>query len=336
MAAQSGKIPATLIPGDGIGPEITDAVVAILDALGAPFDWDSQQGGMAAIAGRRRSAAARAARQHPAHPARAQGPAGHAGRRRLPLGERAPARGVPALRQPAPGAHAHSRRPLRQHRPRAGAREPRRPLRRLRALHPDRRRPARGRRSPRASTRAPARGASRSSRSTTRSKHGRKKVTHRAQGEHPEGADRHLPRDRAARWRRSTTAESQVDDRIVDACAMQLVLNPWQFDVIVTTNLFGDILSDEIAGLVGGLGMAPGAQHRRGRGDLRGGARLRARHRRQGHRQPDRAAARRGDDARARREGRSRRARLRAAIDGRCARTTCAPATSAARPPPGN
>jgi len=48
------------------------------------------------------------------------------------------------------------------------------------------------------------------------------------------------------------------DDRIVDACAMQLVLDPWQFDVIVTTNLFGDILSDEIAGLVGGLGMAPG------------------------------------------------------------------------------
>jgi isocitrate dehydrogenase (NAD+) len=50
-----------------------------------------------------------------------------------------------------------------------------------------------------------------------------------------------------------------VDDRIVDACAMQLVLNPWQFDVIVTTNLFGDILSDEMAGLVGGLGLAPGA-----------------------------------------------------------------------------
>jgi isocitrate dehydrogenase (NAD+) len=51
----------------------------------------------------------------------------------------------------------------------------------------------------------------------------------------------------------------QVEDRIVDACAMQLVLNPWQFDVIVTTNLFGDILSDEMAGLVGGLGMAPAA-----------------------------------------------------------------------------
>jgi len=51
----------------------------------------------------------------------------------------------------------------------------------------------------------------------------------------------------------------KTEDRIVDACAMQLVLNPWQFDVLLTTNLFGDILSDEIAGLVGGLGMAPGA-----------------------------------------------------------------------------
>jgi isocitrate dehydrogenase (NAD+) len=51
----------------------------------------------------------------------------------------------------------------------------------------------------------------------------------------------------------------QMEERIVDACAMQLVMNPWQFDVILTTNLFGDILSDEIAGLVGGLGMAPAA-----------------------------------------------------------------------------
>ena len=46
---------------------------------------------------------------------------------------------------------------------------------------------------------------------------------------------------------------------IIDACAMRLVLNPWQFDVLVTTNLFGDILSDLVAGLVGGLGMTPGA-----------------------------------------------------------------------------
>ena len=49
------------------------------------------------------------------------------------------------------------------------------------------------------------------------------------------------------------------DERIVDACAMRLVMNPEDFDVIVTTNLFGDILSDLCAGLVGGLGVAPGA-----------------------------------------------------------------------------
>lgn len=51
----------------------------------------------------------------------------------------------------------------------------------------------------------------------------------------------------------------EFEEIIVDACAMKLVMNPWHFDVLVTTNLFGDILSDEIAGLVGGLGMAPGA-----------------------------------------------------------------------------
>ena len=49
------------------------------------------------------------------------------------------------------------------------------------------------------------------------------------------------------------------DDVIVDAMAMNLVIRPEKYDVIVTTNLFGDILSDEISGLIGGLGMAPGA-----------------------------------------------------------------------------
>ena len=49
------------------------------------------------------------------------------------------------------------------------------------------------------------------------------------------------------------------NEMIVDNCCMQLVMNPWQFDVIVTTNLFGDIISDLCAGLVGGLGLAPGA-----------------------------------------------------------------------------
>ncbi len=49
------------------------------------------------------------------------------------------------------------------------------------------------------------------------------------------------------------------NELIVDNCCMQLVMKPEQFDVIVTTNLFGDIISDLCAGLVGGLGLAPGA-----------------------------------------------------------------------------
>lgn len=49
-----------------------------------------------------------------------------------------------------------------------------------------------------------------------------------------------------------------VDEVIVDTFAMRLLRDPQTFDVVVTTNMFGDILSDEAAGLVGGLGMAPG------------------------------------------------------------------------------
>ncbi len=48
-------------------------------------------------------------------------------------------------------------------------------------------------------------------------------------------------------------------DRIIDACAMDLVMDPLQYEVIVTTNLFGDILSDLASGLVGGLGLTAGA-----------------------------------------------------------------------------
>ncbi|MEQ1876177.1 MAG: isocitrate/isopropylmalate family dehydrogenase [Bdellovibrionia bacterium] len=51
----------------------------------------------------------------------------------------------------------------------------------------------------------------------------------------------------------------QARDVIVDNCCMQLVINPTQFDIIVTENLYGDILSDLCAGLVGGLGVVPGA-----------------------------------------------------------------------------
>lgn len=53
--------------------------------------------------------------------------------------------------------------------------------------------------------------------------------------------------------------ELKADDIIVDNCCMQLVTRPEQFDVLVTENLYGDIVSDLCAGLVGGLGLAPGA-----------------------------------------------------------------------------
>jgi isocitrate dehydrogenase (NAD+) len=53
--------------------------------------------------------------------------------------------------------------------------------------------------------------------------------------------------------------EIEFEDKIVDACSMQLVTKPEMFDVIVTTNLFGDILSDLAAGLIGGLGLTAGA-----------------------------------------------------------------------------
>ncbi len=60
-------------------------------------------------------------------------------------------------------------------------------------------------------------------------------------------------KETARRW------DVPFDDMLVDAAAYNLVINPKRFDVIVTTNLFGDILSDEAAGVVGGLGLCPSA-----------------------------------------------------------------------------
>lgn len=89
-------------------------------------------------------------------------------------------------------------------------------------------------------------------------KHGRKKLTlvHKAnilkfsQG---------LFLDSGRTVARDYVGKVEFEERIVDAMAMNLVLNPEKFDMIVTTNLFGDILSDQISGLVGGLGLTPGA-----------------------------------------------------------------------------
>jgi isocitrate dehydrogenase (NAD+) len=88
-------------------------------------------------------------------------------------------------------------------------------------------------------------------------KHGRKKVTlvHKANIlKMSNGLFLECGREMAKRY-----PDIQFEDMIVDATAMKLVIAPERFDVIVTMNLFGDILSDLTAGLVGGLGVAPAA-----------------------------------------------------------------------------
>ncbi|HTO49849.1 MAG TPA: isocitrate/isopropylmalate dehydrogenase family protein [Burkholderiales bacterium] len=257
MAAQSGKIPATLIPGDGIGTEITAAVVEILDAVGAPFDWDTQQGGMAAIQ----------ASGDPLPPALLDSV------RRTKLALKGPLatpvgggfRSVNVRLREAFQLYANLR-PARTVIP--GGRYDNIDLvlvrENLEGLYvafehyiPIDGDPHAVAISSGVNTRAGSRRIAEFAFDYA-ARHGRNKVTivHKANVlKALTGVFLEAAREVAKNY----DGKVQADDRIVDACAMQLVLNPWQFDVIVTTNLFGDILSDEIAGLVGGLGMAPGA-----------------------------------------------------------------------------
>ncbi|MCM8813822.1 MAG: isocitrate/isopropylmalate dehydrogenase family protein [Candidatus Omnitrophica bacterium] len=89
-------------------------------------------------------------------------------------------------------------------------------------------------------------------------KHNRRKVTavHKANiMKHTDGLFLRVAREVAQGY----TGKIEFEDRIVDATSMQLVQNPDHFDVLVLPNLYGDIISDLCAGLVGGLGVAPGA-----------------------------------------------------------------------------
>ncbi len=250
-------IPATLIPGDGIGPEVTDAVVQVLDALGRPFEWDIQQGGLAAIA----------ACGDPLPPVTLDSI------RRTGLALKGP------LTTPVGGGfrsvnvrlreefHLYANlRPARTLMP--GGRYENLDLvivrENLEGLYVAFEHYIPIGDDPHAvamSTGVNTRDGSRRIADFAFDyavRNGRKKVTivHKANVlKALTGVFLETARDVAAKYEGRVAS----DDRIVDACAMQLVLNPWQFDVIVTTNLFGDILSDLAAGLVGGLGMAPGA-----------------------------------------------------------------------------
>jgi len=253
----AARIPATLIPGDGIGPEITAAVVEILDTLGAPFDWDTQQGGVAAIQATGDPLPAALLDSIRRTKLALKGPLA------TPVG--GGFRSVNVRLREAFQLYANLR-PARTVVP--GGRYENIDLvlvrENLEGLYvafehyiPIESDPHAVAISSGVNTRAGSRRIAEFAFDYA-AKHGRKKVTivHKA---NVLKALTGVFLDTARQVARNYDGRVAVDDRIVDACAMQLVLNPWQFDVIVTTNLFGDILSDEIAGLVGGLGMAPGA-----------------------------------------------------------------------------
>jgi isocitrate dehydrogenase (NAD+) len=252
----SAKIAATLIPGDGIGPEITEAAVAILAALGAPFEWDVQEGGNAAVA--------RVGDPLPAPLLDSI--------RRTRLALKGP------LTTPVGGGFRSVNVRLREEFKLYANVRPARTLipggrydgidlvllrENLEGLYvgfehyiPIDGDPHAAAISSGVNTRAGSRRIAKYAFDYAVA-HGRRKVTivHKA---NVLKALTGIFLDTAREVARQYEGKVACDDRIVDACAMQLVLDPWQFDVIVTTNLFGDILSDEIAGLVGGLGMAPG------------------------------------------------------------------------------
>jgi isocitrate dehydrogenase (NAD+) len=256
-ARATKQIPATLVPGDGIGPEITAAVVAILDAAGAPFTWDTQQGGLAAIrdggdplpqalldsirrtklalkgplttpvGGGFRSVNVRLREEFELYanvrPARTIMPGGRYEDIDLVL-----------IRENIEGLYVAFEHYI--------------------PIGDDPHAVALG---SGVNTRAGCRRIAKYAFDYA-VKNGRRKVTiiHKANVmKILTGLFLETAREVAKEYE----GKVEVDDRIVDACAMQLVLDPWQFDVLLATNLFGDILSDEMAGLVGGLGLAPGA-----------------------------------------------------------------------------
>ncbi|HEY0844226.1 MAG TPA: isocitrate/isopropylmalate family dehydrogenase [Noviherbaspirillum sp.] len=257
MAATQGeRIPATLIPGDGIGPEVTRATVQVLEALGAPFEWETQTAGMAAI-----DATGDPLPQATLDSIR---------RNRLAL--KGP------LTTPVGGGFRSVNVRLREEFKLYANLRPaktiipgryenidivlvRENIEGLYVAHeyfvPVGADPRAVAISTGVNTRDGCRRIARYAFDYA-VKNGRKKITivHKANVlKALTGIFLEAAREVAQEY----AGKVEVDDRIVDACAMQLVLNPWQFDMLLCTNLFGDILSDQLAGLIGGLGMAPGA-----------------------------------------------------------------------------
>jgi len=248
---------ATLITGDGIGPEITAATLQVLDALGVQFTWDEQYGGMAAVE-------------------KGGTPLPNAtldSIRRTQLALKGP------LTTPVGGGYRSVNVALRQEfdlyanvRPTKtivpGGRYENVDLVIIRenteGLYVGIDHSFRVGDDPKALVQAMSVMTREGCRRVCKyafeyaKRHGRKKVTivHKA---NILKATSGLFLETGRQIAKEYEGVVASDDKIVDNAAMQLVIKPEQFDVIVTTNLFGDILSDEASGLVGGLGLAPGA-----------------------------------------------------------------------------
>ena len=247
----------TLIPGDGIGPDITDATVRLLEAAGAPLTWDRQLAGMAAVKAhgdplpdatlesiRRTALALKGPLETPV--GKGFRSINVALRKEFDLyANLRPAKSVlPAnrfqdvdiilVRENTEGLYVGIENYVKV------GDDPHAIAQSVAVV-----------------TRA---GAERIVRYAFEHalRHGRQRVTlvHKANIlKYSQGLFLETGRTVAAEYE----GRIAFDDKIVDACAMELVMRPERFDVIVTTNLFGDILSDLTSGLVGGLGLTPGA-----------------------------------------------------------------------------
>ncbi len=253
----SNTIPATLIPGDGIGPEIVDATLAALDALQAPFQWDRQTAGLAGVK----------AAGDPLPSATLDSI------RRTRLALKGP------LETPSGGGYRSSNVRLREEFQLYANLRPARTIipggrydkidlvvvrENLEGLYIGHENYIRIDDDPHAVAMATGINTRQGCRRLLEFafEHaiatGRKTVTIVHKANILKALTGIFLETGVALYEQKYKGRFELETMIVDACAMKLVLNPWQFDMVVTTNLFGDVLSDLVAGLVGGLGMAPG------------------------------------------------------------------------------
>ncbi len=254
----TAPIPVTLVPGDGIGPEIVDATLAALEALNAPFEWDRQAAGLAGVK----------AAGDPLPEATL------ASIRRTRLALKGP------LETPSGGGYRSSNVRLREAFSLYANLRPARTLipggryddidlvvvrENLEGLYIGHEHYIKIDDDPHAVAMATGINTRQGSRRLLDFAFahavatGRKKVTIVHKANIMKALTGIFLETGLELYERKYKGKFELDTVIVDACAMKLVLRPWQFDMLVTTNLFGDILSDLVAGLVGGLGMAPGA-----------------------------------------------------------------------------